>query len=253
MSRVIAFTLLFFLCLFCLPHQSQAFDIDINPNINYNSTTCTNTTGDQIVYLTTVVTGDEDLAGTDALVSFNFIGTYGNCTGAFTDTMEFDLIPTFMSFVQSSVNRFLVPCYDLGEIVTIEIWHDNSYFGRDESHAPQDPSWQLNTIVIRNVLTSAVGFFPCDCWIGGSEDSDLVITLDASPIVPQCSPNAEPPLRIRADDYLTQSMTNYTYKLQDNITIVNGRDYFNESKAFYFPISDGAAIELDEMFPCTLR
>ncbi|KAM3833276.1 uncharacterized protein M6D78_011138 [Vipera latastei] len=103
-------------------------------------------------YLVTIYTGSRPSAGTNADVFIDLIGQNGSSDvhllkhPAFPDILQSSCIDTFMLTTEK----------DLGDLVSIHIWHNYCGFG---------PNWYLSRIQVLNIDTNKSWLFLCRRWL----------------------------------------------------------------------------------------
>ncbi|KAH3761318.1 hypothetical protein Pelo_6863 [Pelomyxa schiedti] len=115
--------------------------------------------GAWVRYIITTKTGDRKGAGTDANVFVDIRGTTGT-------SGEKKLLSKGTCFDRKSEDKFGIECESLGDLVSLDIWHDGSGFGS---------AWFLDKVIVEeDVPTDArKWFFLCGKWLSKSSmDSD---------------------------------------------------------------------------------
>ena len=110
-------------------------------------------------------TGDISGAGTDADV---FIIVYGSQNT--TDAMQLDT--SIDNFEQNDIDYFNFSHSNLGNLLQIRIWHDDSGSGS---------GWYLDYVELTNITDSQTWRFTADRWLATDEDDgaiDIIVPVD---------------------------------------------------------------------------
>ena len=124
---------------------------------------------DAYEYLITVYTGSCKDAGTSASVGCILVGKYGiSDPRALYD-------PRFPTFQKSDMNSFILKTYyELGDLQSIQIWHNNS---------GEKPSWFLSQVIVEDLTNNAKYVFLCEEWLA-VESTDGRIERELFPANP---------------------------------------------------------------------
>ncbi|HEY7683228.1 MAG TPA: PLAT/LH2 domain-containing protein [Gemmatimonadales bacterium] len=120
----------------------------------------------QVTYTVSVETGSIDGGGTDANVFLTIHGSEGSSSEVELDNPGHD------DFEQGQTDVFQVPNFDLGELSSVRIRHNDS--GR---HA----GWFLEQVRVQNPGSGREWVFPCHRWLATDEDDgkiDRLLTLN---------------------------------------------------------------------------
>nr|XP_003461999.1 polycystic kidney disease and receptor for egg jelly-related protein [Cavia porcellus] len=110
-----------------------------------------NNSNDSVCYVVTVFTGSRCQAGTRANVFVQLRGTHS------TSDVHCLSHPHFRTLFRGSVSAFLMTAKrDLGDIHSIQVWHDNG---------GQAPCWYLSRIKVENVFSGHIWLFMCRKWL----------------------------------------------------------------------------------------
>ncbi|KAH0616380.1 hypothetical protein JD844_027425 [Phrynosoma platyrhinos] len=114
----------------------------------------------KVRYLVTIYTGSRLGSGTTADVFLELIGQNG------VSDIHHIKHPQFPTFFRASVDTFLLTTkYDLGEILTLHVWHNNG---------GSSPNWYLSRVKVYNVQTKKSWLFICRNWLGlGKADGKI--------------------------------------------------------------------------------
>jgi len=122
-------------------------------------------------YSVTVMTGEEDAAGTDSNVFIEIVGENGDTGKRWLKKAEDDTA----LFARGSVDTFDIEAVSLEKIKKIRIGHDNS---------GSTPGWFLEKVVIKNSENEAEYSFPCRRFLDEDEgDGKTEITIKAITVV----------------------------------------------------------------------
>ncbi|KAL1253398.1 hypothetical protein QQF64_018091 [Cirrhinus molitorella] len=103
-----------------------------------------------VKYELIVITGDEKGAGTDANVFITIFGSNG-------DSGQRQLTKKFQNlFERGKTNRFILELLDLGDLLRMQVEHDNSGLS---------PGWLLSRIEITNTANAVTTIFNCGKWL----------------------------------------------------------------------------------------
>eukprot|EP00798_Chlamydomonas_sp_ICE-L_P013675 gene13675-19563_t len=109
-------------------------------------------------YKFTVHTSDISGAGTDAKVLLNLFGERA-------DSGPRELTGPGNLFETGNTDVFKFKMVDLGELVELDIWHDDSGFGA---------AWHLNYVEVHCSNNNKVTYFPCAKWFDKSQGDKLI-------------------------------------------------------------------------------
>ena len=98
------------------------------------------------------------LAGTNANVSMQMYGDKGK-----SDVIKLDNAKN--NFERGAVDEFTQVCVDLGALLKVRVWHDNSGVA---------PGWLLHEIVVHNEKDHKDYFFTCNKWLATDEGDKLI-------------------------------------------------------------------------------
>ncbi|XP_042325588.1 polycystic kidney disease and receptor for egg jelly-related protein-like [Sceloporus undulatus] len=114
----------------------------------------------KVRYLVTTYTGSRLGSGTTADVFLQLIGQNG------VSDIHHIKHPQFPTFSRASVDTFLLTTkYDLGDILSLHVWHNNS---------GSSPNWYLSRVKVYNVQTKQSWLFICRNWLGlGKADGKI--------------------------------------------------------------------------------
>ncbi|XP_056301849.1 lipoxygenase homology domain-containing protein 1-like [Danio aesculapii] len=103
-----------------------------------------------VKYEAIVITGDEKGAGTDANVFITIFGSNG-------DSGRRQLCKKFLNlFERGQTNRFILELLDMGDLLRVQVEHDNSGLS---------PGWLLSRIEITNTANGVTTIFICGKWL----------------------------------------------------------------------------------------
>ncbi|MBN3291650.1 PKDRE protein, partial [Polypterus senegalus] len=106
---------------------------------------------DKMIYLLTTYTGSRRRAGTSANVYVRLRGSDGVSEHHVLNQHE----P--VTFMRGDINTFLVTAaHDLGELESIDIWHDNS---------GPSPDWYLSRVKVVHFYSKREWYFMCRTWL----------------------------------------------------------------------------------------
>jgi hypothetical protein len=100
-------------------------------------------------YRVIVFTGNKKRAGTDATVQINMHGTKASSGVKTLDNAE-------DNHERGKVDRYIIDCRKLGDIKSIQVWHDNS---------KKKPGWFLDKIIVEKISSGRTWTFPCGEWL----------------------------------------------------------------------------------------
>jgi hypothetical protein len=115
-----------------------------------------------VPYEVTVVTGNQQDAGTDA-------GIYMIVYGLDGKTLEVALEKQSVQFERGRTDKIKLEFEDVGSLRKIRVWHDGK---------GQRPSWFLNTIILKNLKNDKEWTFPCNNWLSKTRAEDKLTVRD---------------------------------------------------------------------------
>lgn len=132
-------------------------------NKTYNLSATGNSLNRQIdrknkIYQVSVVTSNSKDAGTDANVTLNLFGEFGDSSARALEQKWRDL------FEKGRTDNFELEILDLGKLKKAVLAHDNARFNAD---------WLCDRVEVKDTVTGEVTVFPCMQWIGKKKASTL--------------------------------------------------------------------------------
>ncbi|XP_061438753.1 polycystin family receptor for egg jelly-like [Rhineura floridana] len=114
----------------------------------------------KVRYLVTIYTGSRLGSGTTADVFIELIGQNG------VSDVHHLKHPQFPTLFRAAIDTFLLTTkYDLGEILSLHVWHNNG---------GSSPNWYLSRVQVQNVYTKKFWLFICRNWLGlGKADGKI--------------------------------------------------------------------------------